>query len=136
MIWHHDCMGTGDSFLTDRLIYSLTITDYLCRFRQEYRFERKRSEDIGSKNYSSSSMSSKTHRIQRVVVLHKDIQQTFVEPEDTDPSGWTHHDPHENLTTEEMDDPTHNHKKVTSTCYASHDFFDNPSFWSGQITWY
>lgn len=81
-------------------------------------------------------MSFKTHRIQRVVVLHKDIQQTFVEPEDTDPSGcWTHHDPHENLTTEEMDDPTH-HKKVTSTCYASHDFFDNPSFWSGQITWY
>jgi hypothetical protein len=118
----------------------------ICRFRQEYRFERKRAEEgKGSQNFSS--MASKTHRIHRVVVLHKDIQQTFVEPDDALCSISPSHKDYSSLTCtttttttndvcRDMDHDTH--KKVSSTCcYASsQDFFDNDNFWSGQITWY
>jgi hypothetical protein len=159
-----------------KLFYSSEDTQ---RFRQEYRFERKRTEETGDshkkKKHYGDSMTLKTHRIQRVVVLHKDIQQTFVEPDhdlalgslsfvgtdshhdndtadvdtdadpaDTDPS--TVGVPQEPNTTTSTSASTSNyttssstitnHNKVTSTCYASQDFFDNDSFWTGQITWY
>jgi hypothetical protein len=107
-----------------KLFYSSEDTQ---RFRQEYRFERKRAEE-GKGSQNVSSMASKTHRIHRVVVLHKDIQQTFVEPDDVlcSPS----HKDYSSVTCTTT--------STTSTCcYASsQDFFDNDSFWSGQITWY
>lgn len=123
---------------------------YILRFRQEYRFERKRAEEgSGSSSQNFSSMASKSHRIHKVVVLHKDIQQTFVEPDDALCSSAPSHKDYSSLTCTttaatcttkdvclDMDHDTH--KNVTSTCYyaSSQDFFDNDSFWSGQITWY
>jgi hypothetical protein len=50
---------------------------------------------------------SPAYRISRVVVLHNDKLETFVDQEQV----------------------KENHHHV-------HDFFDNDSFWSGSITWY
>lgn len=60
---------------------------YYDRFRQEYRFERKKSTTEKSfalwtpvpDSLSSSSSSSKRHHIHRVVVLHQNVKHTFVE---------------------------------------------------------
>ena len=120
------------------------------RFRQEYREERRlksqedaecgslssATDDKGESSSNStdcdrstgdnrttttnhSSIEGFKHRISRVVVLHQDYQETFID--------------------KEIDSTTTNliTKLHPGKCkMASDDFFDNDSFWSGQITWY
>jgi hypothetical protein len=103
----------------------LTLSPLLsltCRFRQEYRSERKLLNElsldpervpIGNQDISelaTSAQPSVRHRISRVVILHNDKLETFFNPD---------HTPVE--------------KKVVP---SADDFFDNDSFWSGSITWY
>jgi len=115
------------------LFYSCAETQ---RFRQEYRHERNEVHDdettpseptpaqtvalpkdkcgIGNKD---ESLSSSGHRISRVVVVHEDTLETFV-----DKDMAVHQAP---ISLGAGD--------VTT---ASDDFFDTDRFWSGQITWY
>jgi hypothetical protein len=92
------------------------------RFRQEYRLERKllAELDVNPETYpvdeeelsalfASSLEASGRHRISRVVVLHNDKLETFLNP-----------------------DAEVRHNKTP----VGDDFFDNDSFWSGSITWY
>jgi hypothetical protein len=88
-----------------------------CRFRQEYRLEKKLLSELAIDPETCSvdekdltamvatSPSAHAYRISRVVVLHNDKLETFVDQnkeKDVDVDG----------------------------------FFDNDSFWSGSITWY
>eukprot|EP00980_Cylindrotheca_fusiformis_P031150 scaffold25895_cov108-Cylindrotheca_fusiformis.AAC.3 len=105
------------------LFYS---TEETLRFRQEYRLERKvlneLSIDIDNHNLDSEELSSliattsdsrsSRHGISRVVVMHNDKLETFINPTEA-PSFLT-------------EDP----------CSGGVDFFDNDSFWSGSLTWY
>lgn len=120
------------------LFYSCEETQ---RFRQEYRLERERysSEDSSHKRAIGESKvlnqeeskdksdcctdvkesilnSLSGHRISRVVVMHKDTLETFI---DKDLADLISHYPHGG-----------------DVKTANDDFFDNDSFWSGQITWY
>jgi hypothetical protein len=91
------------------------------RFRQEYRLERKllAELDVDPETHpvdeeelsalfatSSSQGSTDRHRISRVVVLHNDKLETYLNPEQVSKGA--------------QDDG----------------FFDNESFWSGSITWF
>jgi len=88
-------------------------------FRQEYREERKLLSPVESdegRSCGGQIGSNIRHRISRVVVLHQDNLETFVD----------------------QDSPIKTHS-VTDTEYsktAKVDFFDIDSFWSGSITWY
>lgn len=110
------------------LFYSYDDTQ---RFRQDYRHERKmqsledadrgcstRTGEDGSNQSkpttASGDASGNTHRISRVVVMHENTRETFFDKEHF--KGMF-----------QGTDPCHE---------ASDDFFDNHSFWSGQITWY
>jgi len=115
------------------LFYSCEETQ---RFRREYRDERNEVHDdettpteliptqtvplfndncgIGSKD---ETLSSGGHRISRVVVMHEDTLETFVDKD------MAVHPAPISLGTGD----------ITA---ASDDFFDNDRFWSGQITWY
>lgn len=105
------------------LFYSYEETQ---RFRQDYREEKRLQslEDASSKSSGETTTSSSTsppssadntHRISRVVVTHENSRETFFDKE---------HLP----ATKFLTNPN---------CQAaSDDFFDNNSFWSGQITWY
>ena len=98
-----------------------SLFSLLYRFRQEYRLERKLlaeldvdpeahpvdEEELSALFASSSQGSTDRHRISRVVVLHNDKLETFLNPE-----------------------------QVTSKETHDNDFFDNESFWSGSITWF
>jgi hypothetical protein len=91
------------------------------RFRQEYRLERKLlaeldvdpethpvdEEELSALFTSSTQGSIDRHRISRVVVLHNDKLETFLNPE-----------------------------QVCKQNPQGDDFFDNESFWSGSITWF
>ncbi|GFH51375.1 hypothetical protein CTEN210_07851 [Chaetoceros tenuissimus] len=123
------------------LFYSYEETQ---RFRQEYRLERRKAAEEAanvqctqlsnekasifpdsSSAWSSSNIvdncaanpSAGRHRISRVVIMHKNSFETFV-----DKDIFSAPSPHDN--------------KATVSNSASDDFFDNDSFWSGQITWY
>jgi len=144
----------------------LSLLFYTCqetqRFRQEYRLERRRAAEdeaacqealtscseggvnslLPSWSYSNrgaDTMSAQDscslepigkHRISRVVVMHKNTLETFVDQELSV------------TLNSQLGDfnsvNTSNHPNTTSstTKTASNDFFDNDSFWSGQITWY
>lgn len=108
------------------LFYSCEETQ---RFRQEYRLERMEATDKPEETSTDNvtlidtmtsnideTTSSIGHRISRVVVMHEDKLETFVDKELD--CGMPH-----TLTNGEV---TH----------ASEAFFDNDRFWSGQITWY
>ena len=108
------------------------------RFRQEYREERRlRAQEESDTETSDAStsgesgpdksiwdgctgqdidQSSRNHRISRVVILHKNTLETFFD---------------EKMNNSNPSDPHPGKCKM-----ASDDFFDNDSFWSGQITWY
>jgi hypothetical protein len=102
--------------------HPLSLVSIPCRFRQEYRLERKllnelaadpESVSIGNQDldeHAATQPSAVRHRISRVVILHNDKLETFFNPD---------HSPVE--------------KKVEP---SGDDFFDNDSFWSGSITWY
>jgi hypothetical protein len=103
------------------LFYSCEETQ---RFRQEYRLERKLLAELDvdpethpvdeeelSALFASSLQASGRHRISRVVVLHNDKLETFLNP-DAEVS------------------------LKQSKAPEGDDFFDNDSFWSGSITWY
>jgi len=99
------------------------------RFRQEYRLERKVLNDLSIDptfpavqngelstligTCTTSSQSSFRHRISRVVVLHNERLETFLNPN-------------------EVPTPLPQPKEPESV----DDFFDNDSFWSGSLTWY
>jgi len=95
------------------------------RFRQEYRLERKLVTELAidpddlpedSLDHILATSPTKTsHRISRVVVLHNDKLETFVDPETAAADPYN------------ADSPV---------AVSSNDFFDNESFWSGSITWY
>jgi len=115
------------------LFYSCEETQ---RFRQEYRHERNEVHDvkktpsepapaqtvslsnnncgIGNKD---DNVSSGGHRISRVVVMHQDTLETFVDKDMA-----------------VLQAPIS--LGVGDVTAASDDFFDNDRFWSGQITWY
>lgn len=92
------------------------------RFRQEYRLERKLlaeldvdpethpvdQEELSALFENSSQTTADRHRISRVVVLHNDKLETFLNPE----------------------------KDVSKETPQGDDFFDSDSFWSGSITWF
>jgi hypothetical protein len=59
--------------------------------------------------FASSLQASGRHRISRVVVLHNDKLETFL---------------------------NHDAEVKHSKTPVNDDFFDNDSFWSGSITWY
>ena len=64
---------------------------------------------------SGSGLMGTRHRISRVVVMHQDSLETFVD----------------------KDLAISTSKVADDTCKAaSDDFFDNDNFWSGSITWY
>jgi hypothetical protein len=109
------------------------------RFRQEYREERRlkaqddatfnsstsstgepgsEANDNGSSGQDTDSSHNKTnHRISCVEVVHKNIRETFID---------------RGMKIDDMSQiPTRDDYKM-----ASDDFFDNDSFWSGQVTWY
>lgn len=99
----------------------LSLVSLPCRFRQEYRLERKllnelsrdpESVSIGNQGHDEllATHPSVRHRISRVVILHNDKLETFFNP-----------------------DASPVEKKVVP---SGDDFFDNDSFWSGSITWY
>lgn len=105
------------------LFYSSEETQ---RFRHEYRLERKvlgeLSIDIDNHNLDSEELSSliastancqtpSRHCISRVVVMHNDRLETFMNP----------------------DAPVSLPKEDES---LSGDFFDSDSFWNGSLTWY
>jgi hypothetical protein len=102
--------------------HPLSLVSLPCRFRQEYRLERKllnelaadpESVSIGNQDldeHVATQASAVRHRISRVVILHNDKLETFFNPD---------HSPVQ--------------KKVEP---SGDDFFDNDSFWSGSITWY
>jgi len=126
------------------------------RFRQEYRLERRRaaeaaaseneskfdpneSNSVPSSGWSGSNANDECvtdssvgrHRISRVIVKHKNTLKTFFDQElftsfdETSLSINNNPDTISNTATVEPNRKT-----------ASDDFFDNDSFWSGQITWY
>lgn len=119
------------------------------RFRQEYRLERRRAaelaaseneskdehDNLGSSSLSGWSSSSAKdncaavpsvgrHRISRVVIMHKNTMETFFDQG---------HKANGNSGSTLV--PIATVAPVPKTS-ASEDFFDNDSFWSGQITWY
>jgi len=108
------------------LFYSCEETQ---RFRQEYRHERSVVHDDEitlSKPAPAKTVPlfttkddaiSSGHRISRVVVMHEDTLETFV---DEDMALLR----------------TPRSLGVGDVTKASDDFFDNDRFWSGQITWY
>lgn len=93
------------------------------RFRQEYRLERKLlaeldvdpethpvdQEELSALFENSSATSIDRHRISRVVVLHNDKLETFLNPEQ---------------------------QQHYQESPQGDDFFDSDSFWSGSITWF
>ena len=95
------------------------------------------SNSTSSLNSNNSSVTQKSHRISRVVVLHKNTRETFIDGEMNDTSLDT------SGPCTDSSDPGLNSDLSTTTllypdrCKTSSDhFFDNDSFWSGQITWY
>ena len=111
----------------NNLLTSCLFVSSIIRFRQEYRLERKLltelsvdpdsfpvdNEDLSQFVAATSSCSSNSrHRISRVVVLHNEKLETFFNP-----------------------NPLETVSPVTPEP-SGDDFFDNDSFWSGQITWY
>lgn len=110
------------------LFYSQDETQ---RFRMEYR-EEKRLQSLEecstfgtTEQPPPTNSSSSSHRISRVVVSHHNSQQTFFDKEYLTAVSSSSSSSPSTLTT-------------VSSCglEASEDFFDNASFWSGQITWY
>jgi len=117
------------------LFYSCEETQ---RFRQEYRHERRVVQDedtpsssAGTKSKSLSSTDNQSkldtpdespstagHRISRVVVLHEDTLETFIDKDLALIQASLSSSGGGDLTT------------------ADDAFFDNDRFWSGQITWY
>jgi predicted oxidoreductase (fatty acid repression mutant protein) len=98
--------------------HPLSLVSLPCRFRQEYRLERKllnelaadpESVSIGNQDVDAQP-SAVRHRISRVVILHNDKLETFFNPD--------------HISVEKKVEP------------SGDDFFDNDSFWSGSITWY
>lgn len=91
-----------------------------------------------SLNSDNSSVIQKSHRISRVVVFHKNTRETFIEGEMNDISLGTNSSP----CTDSTDRCSHSNSSTTTRicpdkCKTTIDhFFDNDSFWSGQITWY
>lgn len=82
-----------------------------------------------------SSLSLGRHRISRVVVMHKNVLETFVDEELTGTSSFSaSHASNTGINSAMITDPTAT--VVADPKTASDDFFDNDSFWSGQITWY
>lgn len=125
-------------------------------FRQEYRLERRRAaelaaseneskdehDNLGSSSRSGWSSSSAKdncatapslgrHRISRVVIMHKNTMETFFDQghKANGNSGST------SSSKSNPVPPIATVAPVPKTA-ASEDFFDNDSFWSGQITWY
>lgn len=91
----------------------------------------KSSSSSGS-NSSGPSTQPKNHRISRVVVLHENTCETFIDgemnqvsPDVVEDSSKSHHRTSKSVIT-----------TIPQCRFASNDFFDNDSFWSGQITWY
>eukprot|EP00979_Chaetoceros_neogracilis_P011322 scaffold2753_cov238-Chaetoceros_neogracile.AAC.11 len=134
------------------LFYSYEETQ---RFRQEYRIERRRAAEIAASENESKFNINKSaslpacgwssrksddscvttlssvagsHRISRVVIKHKNTQETFFDQELSIPSDDT------SLVTSINADIISN--TAPDTKMGNGDFFDNDSFWSGQITWY
>lgn len=108
------------------------------RFRQAYREERRLKAQEEAESEASSSLvplgepstnstwdglssqgidNARSHRISRVVVLHKNTLETFIDKEMGFPLSFS--------------DASQGKCKM-----ASGDFFDNDCFWNGQITWY
>lgn len=141
-----------------KLFYSYEETQ---QFRQEYRFERKRlaEEDESTFNFTmmqDCNMSSQDDsfpnmgfRISRVVVVHKDFQETFIDKclnfniakvvsdespssDDSEFSFASGSFVQERALASSVTKPN----LLTRCKMASDDFFDNENFWSGQITWY
>jgi hypothetical protein len=135
---------------------------FLRSFRQEYRLERRRAteDDASTDNasYKDASCSTKQssvwsrmnfqdncavppsslplgkHRISRVVVMHKNVLETFVDEELTASLTAVNHASNTGINNAMTTGPSAT--IVTDPKTASNDFFDNDSFWSGQITWY
>jgi hypothetical protein len=124
--------------------YANNVFPSISSFRQEYRLERRKAAEEAanaqctqlsnekasifpdsSSAWSSSNIvdncaanpSAGRHRISRVVVMHKNSFETFVDQVI-------------------FSAPSPDNNKATVSNSASDDFFDNDSFWSGQITWY
>lgn len=133
----------------------------LCRFRQEYRLERKLLNDLSIDPQSSDDLlssltalssasplsllsvpwSAPRHRISRVVVLHNDKLETFFD--DDDDRRDSGEDPCESDHRSEASEGAFSvsgiHSCSSSAPFSpplSANFFDNDSFWSGSITWY
>lgn len=110
------------------LFYSQDETQ---RFRMEYREEKRLQSLEESSTFGTTEQqppinsSSSSHRISRVVVSHHNSQQTFFDKEYY-------------LTAVSSSSSSPSTLTTVSSCglEASEDFFDNASFWSGQITWY
>lgn len=142
------------------LFYSYEETQ---RFRQEYRLERRRgtedespddNESCSDEGYCArqstatgwsrmnfkdncvvppSNLSLGKHRISRVVVMHKNVLETFIDEELTASYDVNYVS---NFNTTGATGTDSELTVVTDAKTASDDFFDNDSFWSGQITWY
>lgn len=113
------------------LFYSCEETQ---RFRQEYRLERREAiedelapeetstEHVTLTDNMTSNIDETTstggHRISRVVVMHEDTLETFIDKE----LGVVQ--------------PPLSFDRSGDVTTASEAFFDNDRFWSGQITWY
>jgi len=115
------------------LFYSCEETQ---RFRQEYRHERRGVQDDETSTETVSLYSNQTkptnhidtntnedsptagHRISRVVVVHEDTHETFIDKD---------------LALIKSSLASANGDVTTGIDDA---FFDNDRFWSGQITWY
>jgi len=117
------------------LFYSCEETQ---RFRQEYRHERRGVQDDETSTETVSLYSNQTkptnhhldtntnedspaagHRISRVVVVHEDTHETFIDKD---------------LALIKSSLASANNGDVTTGIDDA--FFDNDRFWSGQITWY
>eukprot|EP00551_Chaetoceros_affinis_P010890 CAMPEP_0203683054 /NCGR_PEP_ID=MMETSP0090-20130426/47318_1 /ASSEMBLY_ACC=CAM_ASM_001088 /TAXON_ID=426623 /ORGANISM="Chaetoceros affinis, Strain CCMP159" /LENGTH=281 /DNA_ID=CAMNT_0050552175 /DNA_START=636 /DNA_END=1481 /DNA_ORIENTATION=- len=86
-------------------------------------------DGFSSQDIDKSSWSS--HRISKVVVLHKNTLETFIDKEMDTSLGLGMGSP-SSPCTPSVRDNSHSGKCKT----ASDNFFDNESFWSGQVTWY
>lgn len=133
------------------LFYSSEQTQ---RFRQEYRLERKLINELAidpesfptgqeelSKLISGSASSSPSssslairHRISRVVVLHNDKLETFVNPGDGSSCPADDIDSLPSLPTPSQLFSDYQSEEADEAEPTA--FFDNDSFWSGSLTWY
>lgn len=114
------------------------LLSFSCRFRQEYRIERKLQSSSSVASPTSvlndedlwevpQSLSTRRRGISRVVVLHNDTLATFSSPETL--NGASADGINESVAVPD----------TTSTDQGAEqasDFFDTPEFWSGSITWW